>query len=106
MKGQREAHKGCNAIIYDTAGRLAIDAQLMDEAEAIKAQVDPGNILLVVDSMIGQDAVRTAAEFNRRLEISGFCLTKLDGDTRRRRDLDQGGHRQTHQVLGHGRNDG
>ena len=54
----------------------------MDELEAIKAQVDPGNILLVVDSMIGQDAVRTAAEFNRRLEISGFCLTKLDGDAR------------------------
>ena len=74
----------------------------MDEPEAIKAQVDPGNILLVVDSMIGQDAVRTAAEFNRRLEISGFCLTKLDGDARRRRDLDQGGHRQTHQVLGMG----
>ena len=83
VKGQKEAHKkGCNAIIYDTAGRLAIDAQLMDELEAIKAEVDPGNILLVVDAMIGQDAVRTAAEFNRRLEISGFCLTKLDGDAR------------------------
>jgi signal recognition particle subunit SRP54 len=83
VNGQKEAHKkGCNAIIYDTAGRLALDEPLMAELEQIKAAVEPGNILLVVDAMIGQDAVRTAAEFNRRLEISGFCLSKLDGDAR------------------------
>jgi len=71
-----------NVIIYDTAGRLAIDDQLMTELESIKAGVAPQNILLVVDAMIGQDAVRTAAEFDRRLAIDGFILTKLDGDAR------------------------
>ena len=74
--------KGRDLVIYDTAGRLAIDEELMGELEGIKAACEPNNILLVVDAMIGQDAVRTAAEFNRRLEISGFCLTKLDGDAR------------------------
>jgi signal recognition particle subunit SRP54 len=69
-------------VIYDTAGRLAIDDQLMTELESIKAGVHPQNILLVVDAMIGQDAVKTAAEFDRRLAIDGFILTKLDGDAR------------------------
>ena len=69
-------------VIYDTAGRLAIDDQLMTELERIKADVAPQNVLLVVDAMIGQDAVKTAAEFDRRLAIDGFILTKLDGDAR------------------------
>jgi signal recognition particle subunit SRP54 len=69
-------------IIFDTAGRLAIDEQMMAELEQVKAAVQPENILLVCDAMIGQDAVRTAAEFNRRLELDGFILTKLDGDAR------------------------
>jgi signal recognition particle subunit SRP54 len=71
-----------NVVIYDTAGRLAVDDELMVELEQIKAGVAPQNILLVVDAMIGQDAVRTAAEFDRRLALDGFILTKLDGDAR------------------------
>jgi signal recognition particle subunit SRP54 len=71
-----------DTVLIDTAGRLAIDETLMTELEAIKAIVSPDNILLVTDAMIGQDAVKTAAEFNRRLEIDGFILTKLDGDAR------------------------
>jgi signal recognition particle subunit SRP54 len=71
-----------NVVIYDTAGRLAIDEELMAELEQIKAAVAPENVLLVADAMIGQDAVRTAAEFDRRLSLDGFILTKLDGDAR------------------------
>ncbi len=78
-----EAKKlGCDTIIYDTAGRLAIDESLMQELHDIKSALAPENILLVVDAMIGQDAVRTAASFNERLGISGVILTKLDGDAR------------------------
>ena len=73
---------GCDIIIYDTAGRLAIDEQLMQELAAIKERVDPENIFLVVDAMIGQDAVQTAKGFNERLGITGVVLTKLDGDAR------------------------
>lgn len=72
----------CDVVLIDTAGRLAIDEALMTELEAIKGNVHPDNILLVCDAMIGQDAVRTAAEFNRRLDLDGFILTKLDGDAR------------------------
>jgi signal recognition particle subunit SRP54 len=71
-----------SVVIYDTAGRLAIDDALMLELEQIKAAVRPENILLVADAMIGQDAVKTAAEFDRRLSLDGFILTKLDGDAR------------------------
>ena len=71
-----------NVLIYDTAGRLAIDDELMIELEQIKAAVAPENVLLVADAMIGQDAVKTAAEFDRRLALDGFILTKLDGDAR------------------------
>lgn len=71
-----------DVVIVDTAGRLAIDDALMSELEAIKANIKPDNIILVTDAMIGQDSVKTAAEFNRRLEIDGFILTKLDGDAR------------------------
>jgi len=74
--------QGRDVIIYDTAGRLAIDEEMMQELEQVKALVQPENILLVADAMIGQDAVKTALEFDRRLGISGFILTKLDGDAR------------------------
>lgn len=69
-------------VIIDTAGRLAIDAKLMDELESIKSAVSPQNVLLVIDAMIGQDAVRTASAFDSRLNLSGVVLTKLDGDAR------------------------
>jgi signal recognition particle subunit SRP54 len=69
-------------VIYDTAGRLAIDDALMAELEEIKRVAAPENVLLVTDAMIGQDAVKTASEFDRRLSIDGFILTKLDGDAR------------------------
>lgn len=69
-------------VIIDTAGRLAVDEQMMDEIEAIKKAVDPGEILFVVDAMTGQDAVNTAKAFNDRLDFGGVVLTKLDGDTR------------------------
>ncbi len=71
-----------DVVIVDTAGRLAIDEQLMTELESIRDGISPDNVLLVCDAMIGQDAVRTAAEFNRRIGIDGFILTKLDGDAR------------------------
>ncbi len=71
-----------DVVIYDTAGRLAIDEPLMEELSRIKEAVRPENVLLVVDAMIGQDAVKTAAEFDRRVGIDGFILTKLDGDAR------------------------
>lgn len=69
-------------VIIDTAGRLAVDEEMMDEIEAIKKSVKPQETLFVVDSMTGQDAVNTAFEFNRRLDFDGVILTKLDGDTR------------------------
>lgn len=69
-------------VIIDTAGRLAIDNNLMEELENIKSAVSPQNILLVIDSMIGQDAVRTASAFDMRLNLTGVVLTKLDGDSR------------------------
>jgi signal recognition particle subunit SRP54 len=71
-----------DVVIYDTAGRLAIDEPLMQELEEIQRQVSPDNVLLVCDAMIGQDAVKTASEFDRRLSLDGFILTKLDGDAR------------------------
>lgn len=73
---------GKDLIIIDTAGRLAIDEQMMEEIESIKKAVNPQEILFVVDSMTGQDAVNTAKEFNQRLDFDGVVLTKLDGDTR------------------------
>ncbi len=72
----------CDVILYDTAGRLAIDEELMSELSSIKAAVAPENIFLVVDAMIGQDAVKTARGFNDRLGVTGVVLTKLDGDAR------------------------
>lgn len=75
-------NKGYDVVIIDTAGRLAVDEQMMNEIVAIKKAVVPQEILFVVDSMTGQDAVNTAKEFNDRLDINGIVLTKLDGDTR------------------------
>lgn len=74
--------QGRNVVIIDTAGRLAIDQQMMTEIESVKKAVSPQEILFVVDSMTGQDAVNTAREFNERLDFNGVVLTKLDGDTR------------------------
>jgi signal recognition particle subunit SRP54 len=73
---------GKDLVIIDTAGRLAIDEQMMNEIESIKKAVNPQEILFVVDAMTGQDAVNTAKEFNLRLDFNGVVLTKLDGDTR------------------------
>jgi signal recognition particle subunit SRP54 len=78
-----EAKKlGRDTIIYDTAGRLAIDEPLMEELADIKSKTTPENIYLVVDAMVGQDSVKTARSFHERLAISGVVLTKLDGDAR------------------------
>ena len=74
--------KGYDLVIVDTAGRLAIDEQMMNEIEAIKKAINPDATLFVVDAMTGQDAVNTAREFNERLDFTGVVLTKLDGDTR------------------------
>ena len=74
--------KHINTVIVDTAGRLAVDEQMMQEITAIKAAIHPSETLFVVDSMTGQDAVNTAKEFNDRLDFDGVVLTKLDGDTR------------------------
>jgi len=79
----REARsKNKNVVIIDTAGRLAVDEAMMKEVAEIKSAVTPGEILFVVDSMTGQDAVNTAKAFNERLDFTGVVLTKLDGDTR------------------------
>ncbi len=79
----QEAHDGgYDIVIYDTAGRLAIDEALMEELSAINQAVSPENTLLVIDAMIGQDSVRTAQGFNAQLNLSGVILTKLDGDAR------------------------
>ena len=75
-------NKGYDVVIIDTAGRLAVDEQMMNEIVAIKNAVNPNETLFVVDSMTGQDAVNTAKEFNDKLDLDGVVLTKLDGDTR------------------------
>ena len=74
--------QGADVLIIDTAGRLHIDEQLMEELQKIKAEVKPNEILLVVDSMTGQDSVNVAETFNQKLDITGVIITKLDGDTR------------------------
>jgi signal recognition particle subunit SRP54 len=83
QRGIQEAKaKGYDVVIVDTAGRLAIDEELMREITAIKNGINPNETLFVVDAMTGQDAVNTAKEFNERLDYDGVVLTKLDGDTR------------------------
>ncbi len=82
-RGLAQAKKlKCDTVIYDTAGRLAIDEPLMQELSEIRSSVDPQNVFLVVDAMIGQDSVKTAKSFHDRLGLSGVILTKLDGDAR------------------------
>jgi signal recognition particle subunit SRP54 len=78
-----DAHReGCDTLLLDTAGRLHIDEELMDELGQIKAAVKPSDILLVADAMTGQDAVNIAKSFNEALDIGGVILTKMDGDAR------------------------
>ena len=79
---KRARQEGLDAIIYDTAGRLALDQALMDELEEIKAQVSPANTLLVCDALMGRDAVNVAQSFAEKIQIDGVVLTKLDGDAR------------------------
>ncbi len=79
---QHAKNNSKNIVIVDTAGRLAVDEQMMDEISSIKKAIDPEEILFVVDSMTGQDAVNTAKAFNDLLDFDGVVLTKLDGDTR------------------------
>lgn len=74
--------EGFNVVIVDTAGRLAVDAQMMDEIAALKKGLEPAESLFVVDAMTGQDAVETAKAFNERIDYDGVVLTKMDGDTR------------------------
>jgi signal recognition particle subunit SRP54 len=74
--------KGFDTVIVDTAGRLHIDDELMDELQAIKTAVQPTDLLYVADAMTGQDAIKSAGEFNRRVGVTGVVLTKLDGDAR------------------------
>jgi signal recognition particle subunit SRP54 len=74
--------KGFDTVIVDTAGRLHIDDDLMDELQAIKDAVQPSDLLYVADAMTGQDAIKSAGEFNRRVGVTGVVLTKLDGDAR------------------------
>ena len=79
----REAKlSACDVILVDTAGRLHIDEELMNELSTLKRELNPAEILFVADAMIGQDAVRSAGEFHKRLGVTGVILTKLDGDAR------------------------
>ncbi len=82
-EGIEEARKlGCDFVLFDTAGRLAVDDVLMSELTEIVEETDPENIFLVCDAMIGRDAVNTAVQFNEKLNLDGFIMTKLDGDAR------------------------
>jgi signal recognition particle subunit SRP54 len=75
-------NSGFDVVIVDTAGRLHIDDELMDELQAIKAAVKPVDQLFVADAMTGQDAIKSAGEFNRRIGVTGVVLSKMDGDAR------------------------
>jgi signal recognition particle subunit SRP54 len=82
-EARREAiNSGCDVLIVDTAGRLHIDDQLMDEMQSLKKLLNPQEILFVADSMTGQDAVKSADEFHKKLTLTGVVLTKMDGDAR------------------------
>jgi len=82
-EARREAiNSGCDVLIVDTAGRLHIDDQLMDEMQSLKRLLNPSEILFVADAMTGQDAVRSADEFHKKLSLTGVILTKMDGDAR------------------------
>jgi len=96
---------GFDTLIVDTAGRLHIDDELMAELAAIQAAVDPSDRLFVADAMTGQDAIRSAGEFNSRSGVTGVVLTKLDGDARRRGTLGRRRGRRADCVCRHGRAD-
>lgn len=82
-EARREAvNSGCDTLIVDTAGRLHIDEQLMQEMQSLKKLLSPSEILFVADAMTGQDAVRSADEFHKKLSLTGIVLTKMDGDAR------------------------
>ena len=82
-EARREAiNNACDVLIVDTAGRLHIDEQLMEEMQSLKKILNPQEILFVADSMTGQDAVRSADEFHKKLTLTGVVLTKMDGDAR------------------------
>src|SRR5205085_3925646 len=82
-EARREAiNTGCDVLIVDTAGRLHIDEQLMDEMQSLKRLLSPQEVLFVADAMTGQDAVNSAKEFHDKLQLTGVILTKMDGDAR------------------------
>src|SRR5262249_5457753 len=82
-QARREAiNTGCDVLIVDTAGRLHIDDQLMEEMQSLKKLLNPSEILFVADAMTGQDAVKSADEFHKKLSLTGVVLTKMDGDAR------------------------
>src|SRR5204862_5265307 len=82
-EARREAiNSGSDVLVVDTAGRLHIDEQLMDEMQSLKRLLNPQEILFVADSMTGQDAVKSADEFHKKLTLTGVVLTKMDGDAR------------------------
>jgi signal recognition particle subunit SRP54 len=82
-EARREAvNSGCDVLVVDTAGRLHIDEQLMEEMQSLKALLNPQEILFVADAMTGQDAVKSADEFHKKLSLTGVVLTKMDGDAR------------------------
>src|SRR5499427_2638764 len=82
-EARREAVvSGCDVLVVDTAGRLHIDDELMDEMQSLKKLLNPSEILFVADAMTGQDAVRSAEEFHKKLSLTGVVLTKMDGDAR------------------------
>ena len=82
-EARREAIvSGCDVLIVDTAGRLHIDDELMNEMQSLKKLLNPSEILFVADAMTGQDAVRSADEFHKKLSLTGVVLTKMDGDAR------------------------
>ena len=82
-EARRDAvNSGCDVLIVDTAGRLHIDDQLMDEMQSLKRLLNPQEILFVADAMTGQDAVNSADEFHKQASLTGVVLTKMDGDAR------------------------
>ena len=97
---------GCSVVIVDTAGRLVLDKELMDEISALHSEVKPSETLFVVDAMTGQDAVESAKAFNEAIDYDGVVLTKMDGDTRWCCLIDQGGDRQADQICEYWRKDG
>jgi signal recognition particle subunit SRP54 len=100
---QDAADRGHDVLIVDTAGRLHIDEEMMQEVSDLRTRLRPSEVLLVADAMVGQDAVRSAQDFHERLGTTGVILTKLDGDARGGAALHPSRHRPAHQVYRSGR---